>query len=97
MLTTRAELHNVSFSVLQLERAKLAGGVFSEDRIGKSAWLYENITSVEKLRRRTADFTGLSLLFAEPLQVLNYGIGGHYNWHYDAFNVIMMWFLYFMK
>lgn len=90
ILLTSAKLHNTFFSALQLERARLVGGDYSENRIGKSAWLRGNIDIAEKLRRRTADFTGLSMSYAEPLQVLNYGIGGHYDWHYDAFDVIMI-------
>ncbi|XP_026315301.1 prolyl 4-hydroxylase subunit alpha-2-like isoform X2 [Hyposmocoma kahamanoa] len=70
----------------KLERAKVVGGTYSDSRIGKSAWLDDDVDVVAKLRRRTADFTGLSMSHAERLQVLNYGIGGHFDWHYDAFN-----------
>ncbi|XP_026315821.1 prolyl 4-hydroxylase subunit alpha-2-like [Hyposmocoma kahamanoa] len=70
----------------KLERARIVGDIYAEYRIGKSAWLYNNIDVVAKLRQRTADFTGLNISHAEPLQVLNYGIGGHYIWHYDAFD-----------
>lgn len=33
--------------------------------------------------QRVADMTGLSMISAEPLQVLNYGVGGHYEPHFD--------------
>ncbi|XP_050346722.1 prolyl 4-hydroxylase subunit alpha-1 isoform X2 [Nymphalis io] len=53
-------------------------------RISKSAWLKdEEAPVVENLSRRIADFTGLSMTSAEELQVVNYGIGGHYEPHFD--------------
>ncbi|XP_046962797.1 prolyl 4-hydroxylase subunit alpha-1 isoform X6 [Vanessa cardui] len=53
-------------------------------RISKSAWLKdEESPVVENLSRRIADFTGLSMASAEELQVVNYGIGGHYEPHFD--------------
>lgn len=57
-------------------------------RISKSAW----IKDVEHLRirsisQRVEDMTGLSIRTAEELQVVNYGIGGHYAPHFDFSNV----------
>ncbi|XP_072939292.1 prolyl 4-hydroxylase subunit alpha-1-like isoform X2 [Epargyreus clarus] len=53
-------------------------------RISKSAWLLdEESPIVARVSRRVRDFTGLSLESAEELQVVNYGIGGHYEPHYD--------------
>ncbi|XP_064072008.1 prolyl 4-hydroxylase subunit alpha-1 isoform X1 [Vanessa tameamea] len=53
-------------------------------RISKSAWLKdEESPFIENLSRRIADFTGLSMVSAEELQVVNYGIGGHYEPHFD--------------
>lgn len=76
-----------------MKRAGVSGITHSENRIGKNTWLENNIDAVAKLRQRTADFTGLSMSHAELLQVLNYGIGGHYLWHYDAYySVIFMRF-----
>ncbi|XP_068632631.1 prolyl 4-hydroxylase subunit alpha-2-like [Battus philenor] len=57
---------------------------FSDYRISKSAWLLdEESPAVARVTQRTADFTGLSMDTAEELQVVNYGIGGHYDPHYD--------------
>ncbi|XP_059621208.1 prolyl 4-hydroxylase subunit alpha-1-like isoform X1 [Phlebotomus argentipes] len=53
-------------------------------RISKSAWLKdEDHEFVKRIGRRVADMTGLSVETAEELQVVNYGIGGHYEPHFD--------------
>jgi len=53
-------------------------------RISKSAWLKEQEDeAVERVSRRIEDMTGLTTSTAEELQVVNYGIGGHYEPHYD--------------
>lgn len=36
-----------------------------------------------QIDRRIGDITGLDMATAEDLQVCNYGIGGHYEPHYD--------------
>ncbi|XP_037091102.1 prolyl 4-hydroxylase subunit alpha-1-like [Pollicipes pollicipes] len=54
-------------------------------RISKSAWLnsrHHNAVT-RSVERRVAQLTGLSLNTAEELQVVNYGIGGHYEPHSD--------------
>ncbi|CAK9300109.1 unnamed protein product [Gordionus sp. m RMFG-2023] len=53
-------------------------------RISKSAWLREEDHKViVDINRRISTITGLSMETAEDLQVANYGIGGHYDPHYD--------------
>ncbi|KAG5671125.1 hypothetical protein PVAND_001339 [Polypedilum vanderplanki] len=53
-------------------------------RISKSAWLKEEDHDVVKtVVQRIKDMTGLSMETAEELQIANYGIGGHYEPHYD--------------
>ncbi|KAL1505429.1 hypothetical protein ABEB36_004999 [Hypothenemus hampei] len=53
-------------------------------RISKSAWLKEiEHKHVADIAQRVADMTGLSMETAEELQVVNYGIGGHYDPHFD--------------
>ncbi|KAF2899667.1 hypothetical protein ILUMI_06507 [Ignelater luminosus] len=53
-------------------------------RISKSAWLTDKESEhVDKLSKRIHHMTGLSMESAENLQVVNYGIGGHYRAHFD--------------
>ncbi|CAN8031344.1 unnamed protein product, partial [Ixodes persulcatus] len=53
-------------------------------RISKAAWLSDHHHPVvEQLTRRIAAATGLSTSSAEHLQVVNYGVGGHYSPHFD--------------
>jgi prolyl 4-hydroxylase len=53
-------------------------------RISKSAWLKDDEhKTVRTVSERVEDMTGLTVDTAEELQVVNYGIGGHYEPHYD--------------
>ncbi|XP_055380893.1 prolyl 4-hydroxylase subunit alpha-1 [Condylostylus longicornis] len=53
-------------------------------RISKSAWIKtEESKIIETIVQRVEDMTGLNMETAEELQVVNYGIGGHYEPHYD--------------
>ncbi|XP_075211186.1 prolyl 4-hydroxylase subunit alpha-1 isoform X3 [Lycorma delicatula] len=53
-------------------------------RISKSAWLKENEDEVvARISQRVEDITSLTTSTAEELQVVNYGIGGHYEPHFD--------------
>ncbi|KAH9642930.1 hypothetical protein HF086_011287, partial [Spodoptera exigua] len=53
-------------------------------RISKSAWLRDGeAETIARISRRVSHMTGLSMDSAEELQVVNYGIGGHYEPHYD--------------
>lgn len=67
-----------------MQRAEIAGADYSEERIGKNAWLSYNIDAVAKVRQRAGDFTGLNMAYAEQLQVLNYGVGGYFDLHLDV-------------
>lgn len=55
-----------------------------EIRLAKVAW-YEDKDNeiVARLSRRVEDMTGLTTSTAEFLQIQNYGIGGHYQPHFD--------------
>jgi len=60
----------------QLETAKY--------RIGKSAWLKDHEhEAIHRVNQRIEYITGLTATTAEELQVVNYGIGGHYDTHFD--------------
>ena len=53
-------------------------------RIGKTAWLKDTDDEVVKrVNRRISLITGLTSETAEDTQVVNYGIGGHYEVHLD--------------
>uniref|UniRef100_A0A183BT59 P4Hc domain-containing protein n=1 Tax=Globodera pallida TaxID=36090 RepID=A0A183BT59_GLOPA len=53
-------------------------------RISKSAWLKASADEVvERINTRLNWMTNLEMETAEELQIANYGIGGHYDPHYD--------------
>ncbi|XP_015115772.1 prolyl 4-hydroxylase subunit alpha-1 [Diachasma alloeum] len=53
-------------------------------RISKSAWLQEHEHKhVQAVSRRVEHMTSMTVDTAEELQVVNYGIGGHYEPHFD--------------
>ena len=74
----------------KLNRATVFDGngkmVYSNIRTSKSAWLeeWEDPTGrLTAINARISAITGLDMSTAELLQVCNYGIGGHYDPHYD--------------
>uniref|UniRef100_A0A8C4V171 procollagen-proline 4-dioxygenase n=1 Tax=Falco tinnunculus TaxID=100819 RepID=A0A8C4V171_FALTI len=73
----------------RLQRSVVASGEKqqkAEYRISKSAWLKDTADPVVRaLEQRIAAVTGLDLRppYAEYLQVVNYGLGGHYEPHFD--------------
>ncbi|XP_066930606.1 prolyl 4-hydroxylase subunit alpha-1-like [Clytia hemisphaerica] len=70
----RATVHNPSTGKLES----------ADYRISKSAWLDESHDGiVDIMNRRIEAYTGLSMETAEKLQVANYGMGGHYETHFD--------------
>ena len=57
---------------------------YADYRVSKSTWLDPNIyPEVAELKRRAEAATGLNLTSAEQLQIANYGLGGHYEPHFD--------------
>ncbi|XP_065535020.1 prolyl 4-hydroxylase subunit alpha-3 isoform X2 [Lathamus discolor] len=72
-----------------LQRSVVASGEKqqkAEYRISKSAWLKDTANPVVRaLEQRIGAVTGLDLRppYAEYLQVVNYGLGGHYEPHFD--------------
>ncbi|XP_075148853.1 prolyl 4-hydroxylase subunit alpha-2-like [Haematobia irritans] len=72
-----------------LERSKVGQSSVSrydEVRVSKNSWLrYEENRFLDKISQRLQDITGLSIRDGEYLQVVNYGIGGHYGPHHDFF------------
>lgn len=62
--------------------------VSSDFRTGKVAWLDERNEIFIRINERIKDMTGFDLEGSDNLQVVNYGLGGHYDPHYDFFPVI---------
>lgn len=59
-----------------------------------SAWLRdEDHEAVRRASQRVNAITGLTTDTAEELQVVNYGIGGHYEPHFDFATVCSYYFL----
>jgi prolyl 4-hydroxylase len=58
--------------------------VTAQYRISKSSWLqgHENPV-IDSVNKRITAITGLNVETAEELQVVNYGLGGHYEPHFD--------------
>ena len=52
--------------------------------IGKVGFFFKPMDAINKL---TSRITGLSNKFAEPLQIVSYGTGGHYEPHIDYFRM----------
>ncbi|XP_017076149.2 prolyl 4-hydroxylase subunit alpha-2 isoform X2 [Drosophila eugracilis] len=54
-------------------------------RTSKSTWLDNDANQVTlRLTERLADATGLNINHSEPFHVINYGIGGFFESHYDV-------------
>jgi len=55
-------------------------------RVSKNAWLaYNTHPTMGRMLRDLNDATGLDMTYCEQLQVANYGVGGHYEPHWDFF------------
>uniref|UniRef100_A0A1I8Q812 procollagen-proline 4-dioxygenase n=1 Tax=Stomoxys calcitrans TaxID=35570 RepID=A0A1I8Q812_STOCA len=59
-----------------------------ERRTSKFSWFQDNTSNTTlRINQRIRDMTGFDIEGSEMLQVMNYGLGGHYDTHYDFFNV----------
>jgi len=57
---------------------------YADYRVSKSTWLDPNsYPEVHEMKVRAEAVTGLDLTSAEQLQIANYGLGGHYEPHFD--------------
>ncbi|XP_037954287.1 prolyl 4-hydroxylase subunit alpha-1-like isoform X2 [Teleopsis dalmanni] len=80
-------------AIPQLKRATVysensSKSVVVDRRTSQFAWFYDKTNDVTiRLNERITDMTGFNLVGSEMLQVMNYGLGGHYDTHYDFFNV----------
>jgi hypothetical protein len=82
--------------IARQKRSKAMVGDFTKDgikpesddeaRLAQVMWMYDDEYPRETgvLNARFEDMTGLSMETSEPLQIQNYGVGGHYYGHYDV-------------
>jgi len=91
-IITDSEIEHVKkLAKPQLKRAVVTNSttgnqLAAEYRISQSAWIEDSTSPVvRRISQRIETITGLSLdpKHTEPLQVANYGIGGHYEPHHD--------------
>ncbi|XP_061396397.1 prolyl 4-hydroxylase subunit alpha-1-like [Musca vetustissima] len=62
--------------------------VVADKRTSKFSWFQDNTSNTTiRLNQRIRDMTGFDIQGSEMLQVMNYGLGGHYDTHFDFFNV----------
>ncbi|XP_064485731.1 prolyl 4-hydroxylase subunit alpha-1-like [Ornithodoros turicata] len=81
-LRSLARTHLVRATVFPVRQQPM--GAKSNARIGKVSWLLDSVNPVvARTSQRISAATGLSLLSAELLQIVNYGVGGHYSPHTD--------------
>ncbi|CAL1301538.1 unnamed protein product [Larinioides sclopetarius] len=80
-----------SLALPALKRAEVAeynaglGHRVSDTRVTKIAWLREmDHPLIPRMYRRIEAITGLSSSSAEPFQMANYGLGGHFHLHMDV-------------
>lgn len=67
-----------------VQNSKTGETEVAEYRVSKSAWLKPSESQVvNRVTKRIQEFAKLSTESAEDLQVVNYGIGGQYEPHYD--------------
>ncbi|XP_067948072.1 prolyl 4-hydroxylase subunit alpha-1-like [Watersipora subatra] len=58
--------------------------IYSSYRVSRSSWLYDRYhEAIVTITKRISAITNLDMTSAEGLQVVNYGIGGQYEPHYD--------------
>ncbi|XP_022210983.2 prolyl 4-hydroxylase subunit alpha-2 [Drosophila obscura] len=70
--------------VTRSEIGQSGNSTVSEIRTSQNTWLwYENNPWLADIKMRLEDITGLTTDSAEPLQLVNYGIGGQYEPHFD--------------
>ncbi|XP_068757238.1 prolyl 4-hydroxylase subunit alpha-1-like [Montipora capricornis] len=91
VITDKETEHLKKLAKPQLKRAFVTdinnGNQLPADyRTSQSAWIEDSVSPIAKrISQRLQAFTGLSLEppHSEPLQVANYGMGGHYEPHFD--------------
>ena len=97
VLTNREVNTVIDLSKHDLRRAAVSNKGQTEicrHRVASSSWLHDEENDVLKgISFKTSAATGLSMDTAEILQVVNYGMGGFYNCHFDAYqdDIVREW------
>uniref|UniRef100_A0A8B9JKF6 Zgc:152670 n=1 Tax=Astyanax mexicanus TaxID=7994 RepID=A0A8B9JKF6_ASTMX len=82
---SEAEIEQLKNLSRPWDRAPLLPLIMILTVINHSVWLKdEDAPVVSSVSQRLSDITGLGMESAESLQVLNYGVGGHFSPHYDT-------------
>lgn len=64
----------------------------SETRTSHTAWMKYYADEVfGRMLQHVQDISGLDYTNAEDMQIVNYGLGGHYGPHFDFFTVNIYW------
>lgn len=94
---TPSEIRELQYlAVPTLKRAtvfnqKIGRNTVVKTRTSKVTWLTDSLNPLTaRLNRRISDMTGFDLYGSEMLQVMNYGLGGHYDLHFDYFNATIV-------
>lgn len=83
-ISTIKELATPRFKRATVQNYKTGNLETANYRISKTAWLKEHEhPHIGHIYRKANQLTGLNMETSEELQVSNYGIGGHYEPHYD--------------
>ncbi|KAL6467908.1 hypothetical protein MHYP_G00235850 [Metynnis hypsauchen] len=77
-------LKNCSRPRLQRFKVNSNDNPVTFNRVSQSTWLSEEDPVVFRVIQRLSDITGMDMESADLLEVLNYGIGGHFGPHYDT-------------
>ncbi|KAH8313522.1 hypothetical protein KR067_007435 [Drosophila pandora] len=81
------EMATPSLKRATVYKASLGKNEVVKTRTSKVAWFPDSYNSLTlRLNARIHDMTGFDLSGSEMLQLMNYGLGGHYDKHYDFFN-----------
>ncbi|EDV90577.1 GH14105 [Drosophila grimshawi] len=87
------EIEDLQFLAMpRLKRAKVVDQVthrnmMVKERTSKVTWLGDATNAFTmRLNKRIEDMSGFTMYGSEMLQVMNYGLGGHYASHYDFLN-----------
>lgn len=82
------EMATPSLKRATVYKASVGKNEVVKTRTSKVAWFPDSYSSLTlRLNARIHDMTGFDLAGSEMLQLMNYGLGGHYDKHYDFFNV----------